>query len=400
MLRPSGVLGPLALCLCVAAASTLTIVDPDALVAEDTLVSPLALVQEGYAQQAKAAGPQTRGTIVSHDPAKVEAMALAAVKRAKKAAIALQTARQVVVRLQELGDTTGTAAALKTEQYAKRLFLEARSKSEPLVAEARANYEATQGTEIQQVAREVAQDTWRSMTGRPLKPGSHPTPGDELQYGSLRAGARRKEIRRIKRNLAHDYAEQAHESQVAAIGAQKKIDAMPKGSITHVTAIARIANEAKVSLHGVNAAKAKVEATHARMLKREADEKLAKLAAKKKTKSKRKASKTAKEVIAQAENDVAAAMSTVSEAATSRGMVDNSWKNQIGDMMKNGQPAAANEAADRVVSQRIRKAVASQVKKDPLEDMTNDVKDAGNIIAAAAKNHEASSGATSAAKRL
>ena len=79
----------------------------------------------------------------------------------------------------------------------------------------------------------------------------------------------------------------------------------------------------------------------------------------------------------QAENDVAAAMSTVSEAASSRGLVDHSWKNQIGDMLKNGQPASAKEAADRVVQQRIRRAMSSQVKKNPLNDMARQVADAG-----------------------
>jgi len=176
-----------------------------------------------------------------HDPAVVEARALQAVLQTKKAALALQTARQAVVRFHDLGDAKAVAAALRAEQYSKKTFLKAREVSTPLVAEARANYAATQGTEIQKIAREVAQDTWRSMTGSPLRPGHFATVEDEegLRYGSLKAQIRRAAIEKVKRRVANDYREQAHTAQQNAIAAQRQIDALGPDAATHVAVIAK-----------------------------------------------------------------------------------------------------------------------------------------------------------------
>ena len=323
--------------------------------------------------------------VTEHDPAVVEARALKAVTRTKRAALALQTVRQAVVRLEKLGDAQGTAAALKAEQSAKTTFLKAREVSTPLVAEARANYEATQGTEIQKVAREVAQDTWRSMTGSPLKPGHASTVQEEegLRYGTLKSQIRRAAIEKVKRKIANDYREQAHRAQMNAIAAQRKIDSLPAGSETHVAAIAKYAESAKKSLAATNAAKENAEAANARILKAETDEKKKKL----KEKSVPKASKTAEETIAQAESDVAASMQTVEDAANERGMADTSWHTRIGGMVKSGQPQAANEAAQKYVEKRLAKAMSKETINDPTVQAANEVAKAGKVIDAAAARH-------------
>jgi len=356
--------------LCVAVVTvTLTVVDIDGGTPDTILVENRA----------------TQGSL-EHEPLSVEQRALAAVKRTEKAALALQTARQAAVRLEALGDTAGTASALRTEQFAKKTFMKARKISEPLVAEARANYEATQGTEIQKVAREVAQDTWRSMTGSPLRTGMKTMGGATSQglvYGSLKSQVRSAAIEAVKRRIAKDYATEAQEAQNRAIDAQRKIDLLPPGSITHVAEIARIAANAKSALKGTQQAKAAAEAVNVRMLKAEADEKKQKL--KGKSKVGVKASKTAADVIDQAETDVAASMQVVSDAATKRGMADHSWHSRIGDMMRNGNAAAAGEEAQNYVQKRINQAVSHQVSKDPLNDVSKQLKDSEKLVGAAAK---------------
>jgi len=321
-----------------------------------------------------------------HDPAVVEARALKAVMRTKKAALALQTARQAVVRFQDLGDAKATAAALKAEQFAKKTFMKAREESTPLVAEARANYAATQGTEIQKVAREVAQDTWRSMTGSPLKPGHYPTIEDEqgLRYGTLKSQIRRAAIEKVKRRVANDYRRQAHVAQQNALAAQRKIDQLGPDAETHVAVIAKYADSAKKALAATNAAKVDAEASKARLLKAEAKEK----EQKKKKKEAPKVTKTAEETINQAQDDVVAAMQTVENAANERGMADHSWHTRIGDMIRSGQPNAAHAAADRYVAKRIKKAVSKDVQDDPVAQAAKQVQDAQKVIADAAAKHK------------
>merc|ERR1711939_216801 len=107
----------------------------------------------------------------------------------------------------------------------------------------------------------------------------------------------------------------------------------------------------------------------ARMLKAEANEKKEKL--KGKSKVRVKASKTAADVIEQAETDVASSMQAVSDAANKRGMTDNTWHSRIGDMMRNGNAAAAGEEAQNYVQKRIDKAVSQRVSKDPLNDVSD-----------------------------
>merc|ERR1712100_896147 len=231
----------------------------------------------------------------------------------------------------------------------------------------------------------VAQDTWRSMTGAPLRTGMHPVSGQTngLAYGTMQSQLRSAAIEAVKRKIAKDYATEAHEAQIRAIAAQRKIDSLPPGSVTHVSEIARIANNAKSSIKGVQDAKVAAEAVQARMLKAEANEEKAKL--KGKSKVGVKASKTAADVIEQAETDVASSMQAVSDAANKRGMTDNTWHSRIGDMMRNGNAAAAGEEAQNYVQKRIDKAVSQRVSKDPLNDVSDQLQDSRKLVDAAAR---------------
>jgi hypothetical protein len=329
----------------------------------------------------------------THDPAEVEARALKAVTHTKQAAIALRTTRQAVVRLQQLGDTTGAIAALKAEHQAKQAFLAARATSAPLVAEARANYEATQGTQIQSLAKQVAQDTWRTMTGTPLPPAV-PGPG-RLQ--GVSKSRRQYLVRRSSAAVARDYAAEAHKAQAAAIKAQRTADKTalmpPAVRIAHiangnpaVAAVAKYAQQAQSAMAATQAAKKAMEAQ------------LKELKAERAAIAKANASKAdaatvpasgPEQVIANAEKDVADSMRVVQDAATKRGMVDNSWKDQIGDMIKNGQTAEANQAAERDVDGHIDRDAAKRVGNgaSALKAASESVSQAMSTVKKAAKKH-------------
>jgi len=332
-----------------------------------------------------------------NSPAEVEANALRAVEHTKKAAVALRTTRQAVIRLQELGDTAGATAALRAEQHAKRAFVAARATSAPLVAEARANYEATQGTQIQGLAKQVAQDTWRTMTGTPLPPAVNPR--DE-QDGGLRiySGSGRADIvRRSSADVARDYASEARQAQAAAVGAQRKSDkvallppalktkALEQGNPA-VAAIARYAKQAQDAMAATTAAKEVVQ----QQLKEIKEERTALEKSKNETVAqaalKGSAPGGAADVITTAEHDVSNSMRIVEDAANKRGMVDNSWKARIGDMIKGGQTAAAHEAASHYVQKQIDHAAASKVG-DGLGAASDSVDKALATVNAAAKKH-------------
>lgn len=326
-----------------------------------------------------------------NSPGEVEARALRAVTHTKQAAIALRTTLQAVVRLQELGDTAGAAAALKAEQQAKKAFVAARATSAPLVAEARANYEATQGTQIQGLAKQVARDTWRTMTGAPLPPA---VPGDGLR---ATPGAQRQAIvRRSSAAVARDYAAEARHAQAAAIGAQRRADkvallppALKSEAVANgnpaVAAIAKYAKQAQDAMTATQAAKEVVQ--------QQLKEIKAERAALAKTKNATVAQVAMKaggpsSVISKAEHDVSDSMRIVEDAANKRGMVDHSWKARIGDMIKSGRTAEANQAAKRLVQKRIDHAAAKKVGSDAaLDAASKSVKKALDTVSAAAKKH-------------
>jgi len=323
-----------------------------------------------------------------HDPQVVEARALRAVARAKQAAQALQDSRRVVVRLQELGDTVGAAAALRGEEQAKRAFITARAVSAPLVAEARANYEANQGSEIQDVAKQVAQDTWRSMTGVPLRDerGMYSDPTVARSVDS-----RREDIRRASLQVAGGYAAQARQAQAGAIAAQRQMDSMayqagqqPGGDMMggdpSIIAIAKYAKQAQDAMRVTKATQAEI-AKQMEALKRERQALAANRTAVEEAK-KPDGGDEASDVIGNAEVDVAGAMRTVEQAAQQRGLVDNSWKSRIGDMVKTGNHAAANQAAKDYVQNHVDNAANRVVGSDVINSASDEVAKAQKIIAA------------------
>jgi hypothetical protein len=337
-----------------------------------------------------------------HDPAVVEARALQAVEHTKKAAKALQYTRAAIVRLQELGNTAGVAAALKAEAQAKRAFIRARETSAPLVAEARSNYEANQGTEIQAVAKQVAQDTWRSMTGVPLarNPLDAAAPSRIASEG---VGAREAAIRHATYQVAGDYVTQARQARTAAIDAQRRLDGTISGGRElpasrdrlapirgnpAVSQIARYAQQARNAMQATKAAQASVEA-HMAALKKQREALEASKTNQTIVANHTSAMDEASGVIANAEQNVAESMRTVEAAAMKRGMTDNTWRSRIGGLLKNGQPAEADQAAQDYVQQRINHVAASVVHHSTIDAAVDQIQNAQQQIDAAAKKHAA-----------
>lgn len=343
-----------------------------------------------------------------HNPAVIEAQALQAVSRTRKAAQALESTRKAVVRMQQLGNTVGAATALRAEQDAKRAFIKARQTSEPLVAEARANYEANQGSEIQAVAKQVAQDTWRTMTSSPL---AHTSEVDEAVYGDsmdplsdrmASRSSREHIVNRAALETARDYAGQAHQSQIDALRAQMKMDGnypsdKQKGRYPQphpgladpnnpaMNAVARYAKQAHDAMQATKAAQDSVQKQLDEIKKERAA--LAAAQAKNATEAGKKVpavSKEASEVISGAEADVSAAMHVVENAATTRGMKDNSWKSRIGDMIKDGRAAEADQAAKQYVQKSINHAISAQVQSGPVDTAASQVANAQAAVNAAA----------------
>lgn len=369
----------------------------------------------------------TRWRAREDDPSAVEARALKAVSHTTQAGKALQSSREAVVRLQQLGDIAGASAAIQAEHHAKRAFIAARAVSAPLVAEARANYEAAQGSEIQQVAKQVAQDTWRTMTGRPL---STRDATNAAQDSVASIGSREAAVTRATMQVANSYAQQAHDAQWRAIQAQRSVDnqgarganggaayggqAPPGGQLpppgyaappqapaavaygqglgtidsgNDVTAVARYAKQAQDAMKATQDAQALMKQQLDEMRK-ERKEMAAKAAAKNATNvpgdKPTSAQAEAESVISNAEQDVASSMRTVEEAAQQRGLADNSWKNRIGDMLKSGQSAEADEAAQAYVQNHVDSAAATAVGGSSIDDAAKQVEDAQRTIDAKA----------------
>lgn len=334
-----------------------------------------------------------------HDPEVVEANALKAVARTKQAAMALQSTRSAVMRLEQLGDTVGVAAALKAEQAAKGAFISARETSAPLVSEARANYEANQGSEIQSVARQVAQDTWRSMTGIPLAN----TPLDAAVGTPIAdADSRAAVVRQASMTIAGKYVRQARQARAKAIEAQRHIDGLNTGAQQPsypqdalapirgnpaVSVVAGYAQKAQAAMRSAQAAEKAIEVQKKYLKDKQEAIKQAK--AKTKSAAESKPADEAGEVIANAEQDVASSMRAVQAAAMKRGMTDNTWKSRIGGMLKNGQAAEADQAAKEYVQQHIEHAASKVIGSSAIHAAANEVANAQAGITKIAENRAA-----------
>merc|ERR1711939_383767 len=270
--------------------------------------------------------------------------------------------------------------------------------SAPLVAEARANYEATQGKQIQQMAKQVASDTWRSMTGAnaPPQPGAtppfrpprqpprrqvaeprgrrynnSPRPPYRLPYAPP-VPWRRQAVRRASQQVARGYAMQARRAEAAARAAQRR--AMYSGAHSQaglsrgaVATIARYAAQARSAMHAAKVAQKKAN--------------------KKANKKTKPANPTPAQVIAGAERDVVSSMHAVGVAAERHGMKDNSWHERIGGMIKNGLTAQASQAAQDYVAKRINQEVSSKLEGSTVDRASSQIKEAQKAIREAAARH-------------
>jgi len=361
---------------------------------------------------------------VSGDPALIESRALTAITRTHKAAQAVRNARSVVMRLQELGDTAAAAEALKVEQKATRAFTAARLASAPLVNEARANYEATQGTQIQRMAKKIAKDTWESMTaGAPLAnsmppwTAGHPTPhttytatpGVRSRYrrgGVLPLAQRPNGLpwrQRVQRHanmaVARKYAAAAQRAQAAAYATQKRAAAyqarhLPAGA---VTAVARYAQKAKAAMKAAKLAQTRLQKAEKAQKKQRAARRKGKRREQRRARhhsltkhghvSDKLKHSSPSSIIAGAERAVANSMHVVATAANRHGLTDNTWHTRIADMLRNGQTAEAAQAAKEYAQQRIHQAVSSKIQGTGIASAKAEIKSAEKKIAAVARRH-------------
>jgi len=325
----------------------------------------------------------------------MESKALSAITRTKQAALALENSRSAVVRLKQLGDVKGASAALKAELEAKRAFVTARQAALPVVAEARAKYDRTQGTAIQSMARDVARQTWRSMTGKRLVAESAATKRAAKKVGYDFAIPERqiKDVKRARLAVARKYLHEAKKAEEAAAKEQHNSDEAVHEVEEPLKAEGKLARYAQLAKAAMQHTLAAQDNVHQRInaLKRAA----ARFADDgKKAGSRgtgghgRGRDESPEDTISNAERQVASSMRTVNNAAQKFGLGDNSWNSKIKNLLKNGQTAAAQEAAQQYVNNHVGREVTMTKQRSSIHSAAAQVKSAQEKILKAAQKQQ------------